>query len=208
VENNYPKRYRDLIDSKSTSDDEVDPSGRAIKGQRVYLIKKRPERSAKFEKWIRILDKKRQDDARRDPSKRWRERPREVPEDPKPSDFTALPIGMPIDYFDPDFFNSLQPRLRYRITNTKVALLPDVDRSFFRDADEMLSDKQFNAKFGADVLAKYQLVEEGELEDIGEDEWLVDDEDGEEEEDTDDYDMSDDVDMSANQHSLAAQLME
>jgi hypothetical protein len=69
VENNYPKRYRDLIDSKATSDDEVDPSGCTFKGQRVHLIKKRPECSAEFEGWIRILDQKRQEDARRDPTK-------------------------------------------------------------------------------------------------------------------------------------------
>jgi hypothetical protein len=118
---------------------------------------------------------------------------------------------MPIDYFDPDFYNSLQPRLRHRITNAKVALLPDVNRSFFRDADEMLTDKRFNAKFSADILTRYQLVKDGDLEDAEEEEWLVDDDDGDDGDDDGDegnYEMGDDVEMSARQHSLAAQLSE
>jgi hypothetical protein len=115
---------------------------------------------------------------------------------------------MPIDYFDPDFYNSLQPRLRHHITNTNVALLPDVNCSFLRDADETLSDKQFNAKFGADILERYRLVEEGELEDIkDEGEWLADDDEDVDEEDYG-YDIDDDVDMSDRQHSLATQLSE
>ena len=62
VENNYPQCYRDLINSKATSDDEVDPSGQIVRGQKVHLIKKWPERSVKFERWIRILDQKREED--------------------------------------------------------------------------------------------------------------------------------------------------
>jgi hypothetical protein len=125
VENNYPQRYCDLIDSKATSDDEVDPSGQIVRGRKVHLIKKRPERSVKFERWIWILDQKREEDARRDPSKRWRERTRKAPSIQQNSDFTALPEGMPIDYFDSGFYNALQPRLRDRITNLKVAMLPN-----------------------------------------------------------------------------------
>jgi hypothetical protein len=163
-----------------------------------------------FEKWIRILDRKREDTARRDPSKRWRERPREVPINQQLTDFTVLPEGMPIDYFDPDFYNGLQPQLRARITNIKVALLPDLDHSFFRNADEKLSDEQFNAKYGADVLARYRLVEEGELEDVGEEgEWLADDNEDEtmSSDDAEDaYDLSDDMDMSARQRSFATEL--
>jgi hypothetical protein len=125
-----------------------------------------------------------------------------------------LPEGMPIDYFDPDFYNALQPRLRDRITNTKVAMLPDVEHSFLRSADEKLDDKQFNAKYGNDIIAKYQLVEEGELEDFeGEEEWLADDDEdaemssGDEEDvEEDGYDIGGDVDMIAREESLAAQL--
>jgi len=119
---------------------------------------------------------------------------------------------MPIDYFDHDYFNSLQPRLRHRITNAKIALLPDVDLSFSGTADEKLTDKAFNGKYGAEVLAKYNLVDEAEL--VGDDsgEWLVGDdadmlEDDEYDDNLDeDGAAEDDVLMSARQESLAAQL--
>jgi len=179
-----------------------------VKTQKIHLIKRWTERSQEFEEWVRILDRKRKDDAIRDPTKRWQERPREVPLQPQDSEFTTLPEGMPIDYYDPDFYNSLQPRLRARITNTKVALLPDVTRSFMREADERLSDKQFSAKYGAKVLAKYQVMEEDELEVEVEDDWLADDGDDEEMSDSDveEYEVVKDVDMSTKQQTLAAQL--
>jgi hypothetical protein len=57
-------------------------------------------------------------------------------------------------------------------------------------------------------LERYQLVEEGELEDIeDEGEWLADDDEDVDEEDYG-YDIDDDVDMSDRQHSLATQLSE
>ena len=110
-ENNYPQWYRDLIDAKATSDDELAPSGLAVKGPKEYHIKKQPECSVEFEMWIRLLDEKREEDACRDPSRRWCEHLQIVPDDQKNSEFLILPTGMPVDYFDPLFFNSLQPRL-------------------------------------------------------------------------------------------------
>jgi len=191
----YPRRYRDLVDPKATSDDEADPSGRTIKGQKVFLINKRPERSSKFEVFIRRLDKKRYETAQMDSRKRWKERPRELPSQPKQTAYPTLPSNMPIDYFDHEYYNSLQPRLRHDITNTKIALLPDVNLSFTGTADEKLTDQVFNSKYGAEVLMKYNLVNEAEF-----------DEDDVElsgvEADMEEY--NDDVDMSTRQNTLAA----
>ena len=133
-----------------------------------------------------------------------------MPVNQKPSNFPALPEGMPIDYFAHDFYNDLQPRLRDHITNTKVTLLPDVTKSFLHSADERLSDKQFNMKYGEQVLARYQLVEEGELEDVEEEDWLADDDEDAEMSEGDEEDMYEgvklDADMSDRQQSLATQL--
>jgi hypothetical protein len=93
-------------------------------------------------------------------------------------------------------------------------MLPDVEHSFLRSADEKLDNKQFNAKYGNNIIARYQLVEEGELEDFeGEEEWLADDDEdvemsssNEEDVEEDGYDIGGDVDMTARQQSLAAQL--
>lgn len=117
---------------------------------------------------------------------------------------------MPIDYFDHQYYNSLQPRLRHHITNTKIALLPDVSLSFLGTADEKLTDDAFNGKYGAQVLAKYNLVNETEIDE--EDEWLVSDDNNidtdmlEDDEYVDNGIAEDDM-MSARQNTLAAQLV-
>jgi hypothetical protein len=189
-ENGYPKRYRDLIDPRATSDDEADPNGAIVKGAKVHYIKRRPERSAKAEKWFRLLDKKREEYTRQDPSKKWRERLRIVPEEQKDSDFRALPQQIPIDYFDPAFYNNLQPLRRLLIACKKIAFLPNVDQSFTRNQDEKLSDDDFMMKYGDAVLMAYELVDENEfdgMEDEIDGDWIVDD-DEEMDDDGDDDD--------------------
>jgi hypothetical protein len=105
-----------------------------------------------------------------------------VPTIQKDTEFLALPEKMPIDYFDPHFYNNLQPRLRDRITSKKVSLLPDIHASFTGHPDEKLSDKKFMAKYADVVLENYNLVNDGELADdedsiVDEDEYfIVDDE--------------------------------
>jgi len=139
-----------------------------------------------------------------------RKRPQELPPQPKQTAYPALSCDMPIDYFDHDYFNSLQPRLWHDITNIKIALLPDISLSFLGTADEKLTDQAFNDKYGAEVLAKYNLIDEAEFD--REDEWLVDDdadmlEDNEYDDNVDEDGAAEgDVLMSARQNSLAVQL--
>ena len=45
-ENNYPWRYRVLVDPKATSDDEYDPK------EKAWVIKRRPERSENANRWV------------------------------------------------------------------------------------------------------------------------------------------------------------
>lgn len=129
-------------------------------GKPVYFINQRPERSASAEKFIRVLDKEREASAMQDSTKRWRERKRVVPSNQKTSPFRALPEDMPIDYFEPNFYNRLQPRLRMRITNNTIALLPNVEESFRGTPDERLSDTNFNNKYGDQVLKRYNIPSE------------------------------------------------
>jgi hypothetical protein len=129
----------------------------------TYWIKNRPERSKTANEFIRLLDEVRKEDVRRDPTRRWRERLRRVPEIQQESKMDALPLGMPIDYFDPDYFNGLQPCLCYRITNTQVALPPDIKNIFKSRPDQKLSDKEFTEKHGAAILGKYEIIDEEDL---------------------------------------------
>ena len=132
-------------------------------GKPVYFINQWPECLALVEKFIRVLDKEREASAMQDSTKRWRERKRVVPSNQKTSPFRALPEDMPINYFEPNFYNRLQPHLHMRITNNTIALLPNVEESFRGTPDERLSDTNFNNKYGDQVLKRYNIPSKGEL---------------------------------------------
>ena len=130
-----------------------------------------------------------------------------MPEDQNDTEILALPGGMPIDYFDPDFFNRLQPRLRNTLVIDKIAFLPDVDKSFTSNMDEKLSDKKFMEKYGGSVLGQYKLVDDADLE-RDEDNGDGEDEDEDEDEDDEDEDGEDMVDetLADQRRELAAEL--
>ncbi|TEB22702.1 hypothetical protein FA13DRAFT_1595691, partial [Coprinellus micaceus] len=116
--NSYDPLLFALAEHGATSDDEEDPNER-----NVYHIRRRPERSTAANTFIRDFDQVRERNTRLDQSKRWRERKRRVPSNQKDTSFPTLPQNMPIDYFDPDFYNSLEASLRARIAIPEVALL-------------------------------------------------------------------------------------
>ena len=85
----------------------------------------------------------------------------------------TLPQNVPIDYYDPSFFNGLQPHLHKQIALQMVALLPNIKDSFIKYADENLSNSVFQSKFADTVLAKYRLNDLEEINDSKK-EWLED----------------------------------
>lgn len=172
-QNGYPDRYVNLCIPKATSDDERDPEERKISGRPVFFIRTRPERSDEVTRFFRLLDAARERDTRLDPSRRWVERVRIEPAEPIETAFPSIPLHMPVDYFDPDFFNELQPNLRAKAANPSVSLLPDVDQSFTRCEDEHLSDAEFNDKYAAEHLPNYDLFDEDYADDEGEGEGEV-----------------------------------
>jgi hypothetical protein len=127
-------------------------TGVKLKGKSVYWIKSRKERSDAAERFIRLLDQKREEEARMDPRRCWWERQRCVSNISQESEFLVLPEHVPIDYFKPEIFNQLQPQLQHHATSTKIALLPDVEQSFTMNQDERLSDIAFFEKYNDSVL--------------------------------------------------------
>ena len=91
--------------------------------------------------------------------------------EPQETVFSTLPQNVPIDYYDPSFFNGLQPHLCKQIALQMVALLPNIEDSFTKCTDENLSDSVFQSKFADAVLAKYRLDDLEEIND-SEEEWL------------------------------------
>ncbi|KAJ3531458.1 hypothetical protein NMY22_g8148 [Coprinellus aureogranulatus] len=191
VENGFGPCYADYISPKATSDDERDPDGGQVNERPIHWIKQREERSAEAEAMIRALEAQMDAEAGRvsrvRPEAR-RDKIRKVPPKPLPSRFPALPKGMPIDYYDPHFYNGLPPRLRSTMADGSgsVGLLPLQDsKLYFTECpDELLSRDEFQQKYGESVLAKYKsapvlLKERGYEGD--EDDDMFDDDDNEEE---------------------------
>ena len=86
----------------------------------------------------------------------------------------VVPFGVPVDYFDPTFFNAQGLALRKKIAIPIVALLPNVKESFSSYPDEHLSDLAFNQKYGNDILALYKFDDLDNIEEAkkrGEIEW-------------------------------------
>ena len=166
-----------------------------------------------METFVRRLEYERKLEATQDPLRRWRERPRLVPDsDQKDTAFPALPLNMPIDYFHPSVFNKLQPHLRRRAAVPQIALLPDAKLSFTRHPDELLNDKDFNNKYGSTILKEYK-VDDHDLGLFGEDDEEDDDwEDNDLELDdtemecTSEGDEAEDVDMVDKRSKLIAHL--
>lgn len=147
-----------MVTTKSTSEDEKDPVLK-IGNKPVYNIKTRVERAEKATRFFRILDAKREREARLDPSRRWKERIRRVPAQPIESTFSSIPVSMPIDYFDPAFYNSLPPNLRMKAATNEIALLPNIEDTFTLTEDECLTDAAFTNKF-RDVRLAYETISE------------------------------------------------
>jgi hypothetical protein len=184
-ENGFPARYQQAIHPRVTSDDEVDKAGLKINNQPVYWIKHRPERSVEAETFIRRLEEIREESVQYSPKGRWHERVRRVPNtNQEVSTFLKLPEKMPIDYFQPAFYNRLLPRLRFAIAQPSIIFLPDGQAPFTGTDEEKLSEKRFNKKYGPTVLRRYNLVTEEDFaddEDDDEDEMDLDDDLGDEE---------------------------
>ncbi|MBW0512447.1 hypothetical protein O181_052162 [Austropuccinia psidii MF-1] len=74
----------------------------------------------------------------------------------------APPKGLPIDFYNPKWFNNLSTLEKHRISDSdNVAFLPDPQDLLQakRHPDEKLSDKQFNKKYHELVIGTYDLSE-------------------------------------------------
>jgi hypothetical protein len=78
-----------------------------------------------------------------------------------------LPADVPIDYFTPEFFNSLTLKERARYANTGVAF-PLADFAFDEGHDgwKTMGKKDFMEMYGNDVLAQYDVPTQEEMDTI------------------------------------------
>ncbi|KAG0138867.1 hypothetical protein CROQUDRAFT_102761 [Cronartium quercuum f. sp. fusiforme G11] len=162
VAHDLPKRYQDILDPiNAHSDDEYFPK------KDVYIVKKLPFRSKAATTFIRRLDeeiKKFNNSQKKRHQQRHRIRVKNSPL----SIFPRAPDGLPLDFYDPDWFNSMLPARKQSLIGDQqtLAFLPNPLLSLTSASapDEKLSDKKFTEKFWNQGTQKYdlryQIVEE------------------------------------------------
>ncbi|KAK7051736.1 hypothetical protein R3P38DRAFT_2684430 [Favolaschia claudopus] len=179
-----PSRFKSMFSLKGTSDDEGEPKhARALA---------RPERSEAANQLVdAVEDLIYQDlinDGKRAAAKRRRER-RSVPlEERNESQFDAVPKEMPIQYYDPSWYNGKPGPTRAKLGAKLVVAFPPGTTDFFSSSgNNRLSTAQLTAKYGKTVFSQYDLnfeetEEDTNAEDVDEKD---EDEDGEGEGDGD-----------------------
>jgi len=79
-----------------------------------------------MERFIQLLDKKQKEEFCYTTTKHCQEYICWLAFQPQETLFTSLAQGLPLDYFDPIFFNNLQQFLCKKIAIHSIALLPDI----------------------------------------------------------------------------------
>ncbi|KAJ7861677.1 hypothetical protein B0H14DRAFT_2189653, partial [Mycena olivaceomarginata] len=149
-----PKRLKLMFSAKATSDDESTPNGPQALA--------REERSQAADQVVRAVDRLIVQDLLQDGKKRAannRSR-RRVPAfgARNAGNFQEIPKGMPIQYYDPTWFNNQPPQARAKFeAKLVVALIPGSTDFFSGRGDNILSIQQLTAKYGETVFSEYDL---------------------------------------------------
>ncbi|KNZ51783.1 hypothetical protein VP01_3812g2 [Puccinia sorghi] len=129
INNNFPKRYIEVIKPvQAHSNDEYFPR------KQIYLVKKLPFRSEAANAFFRQLDDVMKDSATQD-TKRMPGRHRLRVKNGLITIFPKAPKGLPLDFYDVNWFNNKLPAQRQNLANIDlVAFLPDpLDSLRFKD---------------------------------------------------------------------------
>ncbi|MBW0577667.1 hypothetical protein O181_117382 [Austropuccinia psidii MF-1] len=131
----FSKRYRRIIEEIGAhSDDEVDNTN-----NKRYIISTLNYRSRKANIFFRKLDEAIEQSQKRASLSSW-QRLQVLPKVPVVSKNVAPPIGLPINFYNPQWFKKLTPDIQ------SVAFLPNPEESLMpkHHPDEQLLDKKFN----------------------------------------------------------------
>ncbi|KAJ7243314.1 hypothetical protein C8J57DRAFT_1083818 [Mycena rebaudengoi] len=164
------KFYRNFVFSyipkmvKSELKEPGSPHTNAIAG---YHRKKKKARSGKVTMWIRKNDPPRLDSLAARGENVVYERLRvDDPNDTTSDISQRLPTpGVPLDWFDPAYFNALPADLRYEYGRKGAIALP-LERFLDMEDWKNMEEKKFMKKYGNDVLKLYDLPTAAEMEQI------------------------------------------
>jgi hypothetical protein len=186
---NFPERYLDILGQTSATSDVED----SIDG--IYKdIMRRPERSAEANAFIRGVTTSMDILRRTKPGASRARRAgteviRRIPPNQRDSPLVELPAALPIDYYDPIWYNQ-QPDVLKRLIAIPCVAFPPLVNTIIQPAVVALSDAEFEQKFPKHikkVLKRYKLPTETE----GEDWDLADADDEDEDEENNDDGLKD-----------------
>jgi hypothetical protein len=153
-DHDLPDHYKLILrDVKAHSDDEWDPA------KQVFVIKQKVSRSASATALVRWLDDLRADSLAL-PSGRNLLRKRVEPEVPVLSNLRSLPRCVPLDYYDPNFYNRLPRRVKHMCSNVNMGAFPLDIQDIPADPQaesEAMSDAALYDQYAGQILQGYTL---------------------------------------------------
>ncbi|MBW0557884.1 hypothetical protein O181_097599 [Austropuccinia psidii MF-1] len=156
VANSFPKRYlKILVSTDSHRNDEYISKSN-------YKINKLLFRSENANKFMRRVDEE-IEKAERIKQKRSWGRNRIVVDSPSISIHSHPPKGLPIDFYNPSWFNNCPPGQKTTVADAfNVAFLPDASQSIrgIQHPDERLNDQNFTEKYWEKCAEAYDLSHE------------------------------------------------
>ncbi|KAJ7438037.1 hypothetical protein B0H11DRAFT_2254973 [Mycena galericulata] len=175
----FAQPVRRLAKENSCHSDDDGPTGDSDE----YLIHKKPGRDDLVTAFFRIIDGRRNATKQHGMKGRWSGRNRVTGIDASDTSL-RLPKKVPIDYFSPEFFNSMSVRQRASYMHNGIALPTIENCDTWEKILEWkgLDDATFMKKYGKAKLALYNVPTEAELARLDE----SDDEEDEEDEEDDD----------------------
>ncbi|KAF5390397.1 hypothetical protein D9757_005172 [Collybiopsis confluens] len=153
-------------ENEAHSDDELDPN--SPPNEERYLIRIKEGRAPHVTELFRFIDIRYQQAQQRKAGTRTN-RVRAIPaESIGPSKIPRFPVHVSLDYFEPEFYNSMSVRERLSYMNNGVALPKPEHCQRWADVLNWknLSKKEFMEKFGNNTLAQYAVPTEAELEQL------------------------------------------
>ncbi|MBW0588768.1 hypothetical protein O181_128483, partial [Austropuccinia psidii MF-1] len=157
VAQKFPRRYLEILKNVDAhSDDE------RIPGSQKYYIKTLPCRSHNANLFMRRVDEE-IIKSEQDSGKTSSRRERIIPHEPLKSVGTRVPKGLPIDFYDPSWFNSRSAGQKTITADAfNVAFLPDASQSLrgAQHPDERLGDRKFTDKYWDILIEPYDISHE------------------------------------------------
>ncbi|GLB39666.1 hypothetical protein LshimejAT787_0701760 [Lyophyllum shimeji] len=152
-------------ETEAHSDDDL-PEGTEESAEAVYQIAEKEGRSEKVKKFFRMADEQRRRMAMRRNRHCRQERRRAEPATPRPSTLTVLPREVPLDWFEPAYFNDLSVRERaaYTAEGIYIALPLEKHCATWADCEKWknLPRKEFMEKYEMEQLEQYEEESEEE----------------------------------------------